>query len=109
MAYSKDLLVLRDGQAQSGKVIKNEFKIKTAFGDVTVKKENIVHIHFARSEGTGYPLSDEIKTNTGDDIRGKLVQTQAISFVSAENNQSERVHRDNINTLLFLGSQDAPA
>ncbi|EAU53863.1 hypothetical protein [Mariprofundus ferrooxydans] len=104
--YSKDLLVLRDGQALSGKVIKNEFKMRTAFGDVTVKKDNIIHIHFMRPDGTGFPPTDEIRTNTGDDIRGQLIQAQTISFVLAEDNQTERVPKDNINTLLFLGSQD---
>jgi len=107
MAYSKDLLILRDGSVMSGKVLKNDFKIKTSYGDVTVKKDQIVHIHFTHSDGSGFPATDEIKTNNGDDIKGKLIQTQAISFVLAADNQTERVPRDNIHTLLILDSLDS--
>ena len=107
MAYSKDLLISRDGQVISGKVLKNDFKIKTSYGDVTVKKDQIVHIHFKRPDGTGFPATDEIKTNSGDDIKGKLIQTQTISFVLATDNQTERIPRDNIHTLLFLDSLDS--
>ncbi|MDX8405055.1 MAG: hypothetical protein R8K50_02780 [Mariprofundus sp.] len=106
MVYSRDLVILRDGQSVSGKVLKNEFKIKTSFGDVTVHKDNIVHIHFMRADGTGYPATDEIKTITGDDIKGQLVRTLTISFVLAANNQTIRIYRDQIHSLLFLGSLD---
>jgi len=109
MAYAKDLLILRDGTVMSGKVLKNDFKIKTSYGDVTVKKEQIVHIDFAHSDGSSFPLTDEIKTNTGDDVKGKLIHTQAISFVLAENNQTERVPKDKIHTLLFIDSHDSEA
>lgn len=107
MAYSKDLLILRDGQVKSGKVLKNDFKIKTSYGDVTVKKDQIVHIHFKRPDCTGFPATDEIKTNSGDDIKGKLIQTKTISFVLATDNQTERISSDNIHTLLFLNSLDS--
>jgi len=50
--------------------------------------------------------TDEIKTKAGDDIKGHLVKTMTISFVLAANNQTERVHRDKIHTLLFLDSLD---
>ncbi|PJA31681.1 MAG: hypothetical protein CO187_08085 [Zetaproteobacteria bacterium CG_4_9_14_3_um_filter_53_7] len=106
MVYSKDLMILRDGQVVSGKVLKNEFKIKTSFGDVTVNKDDIVHIHLMHQDGTGFPATDEIKTKAGDDIKGHLVKTMTISFVLAANNQTERVHRDKIHTLLFLDSLD---
>jgi len=105
-SYAKDLLILRDGSSTAGKVLKNDFKIKTAFGDVHVKKELLVHVYFSRPDGEGFPATDEIKTNTGDEIKGKLVQTQTISFVRAEDNQTERVHRDDIHSLLYLDSAD---
>jgi hypothetical protein len=107
MAYSKDLLILRDGRVMSGKVLKNDFKIKTSYGDVTVKKDQIVHIHFTHSDGSSFPATDEIKTNNGDDIKGKLVQTKTISFVLAADNQTERIPRDKIHTLLILDSLDS--
>jgi len=106
MIYAKDLLILRDGQVLSGKVLKNEFKIKTSFGDVTVNKEQIVNLYFVHPEGTGFPSADQIRTSAGDDIKGKLVQTQTISFVLASNSQTERIPRDKINALIFLESQD---
>jgi len=106
MEYAEDQLILRNGQTLSGKVLKKDFKIKTSYGDVLVKKENIVHIYFMRSDETGYPATDEIKTIQGDDISGKLVQTQAISFVLAANNQTSRIARDKIHSIIFLGELD---
>jgi len=109
MAYAKDLLILRDGSSIPGKVLKNDFRIKTSYADIKVKKELMVHLYFSRPDGSGFPTADEIKTNTGDEIRGTLVQTQTISFVRAADNQTERVHRDDIHSLLFLGLPDADA
>ncbi len=106
MAYSKDLIVLRDGQSASGKVLNKEFKIKTSFGTITLKISKIVHIHFMRPDGTGFPSTDEIKTNDGDDLKGRLIETQTISFVLATNGQTVKIHRDKINTIMFLGSLD---
>jgi len=107
MAYSKDLLILRDGKVMSGKVLKNDFKIKASYGDVTIKKDQIVHIHFVHPDGSSFPPTDEIKTNNGDEIKGKLVQTKTISFVLAADNQTERIAGDKIHTLLFLDSLDS--
>lgn len=106
MAYSEDQLILRNGQTLSGKVLKNDFKIKTSYGNVLVKKENIVHIYFMRSDETGFPSMDEIKTNHGDNIIGKLIQTQMISFVLAANNQTARIAKDKIHSITFLGALD---
>jgi hypothetical protein len=106
MEHSEDQLILRNGQALSGKVLKNDFKIKTSYGDVLVKKENIAHIYFMRPDETGYPATDEVKTNNGDDIKGKLVQSQTISFVLAVNNQTARIARDKIHSITFLGALD---
>ncbi len=107
MVYSKDLLILRDGQAVAGKVLKNEFRIKTSFGDVTVNKDDIVHLHLMHPDGTGFPATDEIKTKSGDDLKGHLVKTMTISFVLAANNQTERIHRDKIHTLMFFDTLDS--
>jgi len=107
MVYSKDLIILRDGQAVAGKILKNDYKIKTSFGDVTVNKDDIVHIHMKHPEGIGFPATDEIKTKSGDDIKGHLVKTLTFSFVLAANNQTERIHRDKIHTLLFFDSLDS--
>jgi len=106
MAYSEDQLILRNGQTLSGKVLKNDFKIKTSYGDAHVKKENIAHIYFMRPDKTGFPATDEIKTNHGDDIKGKLIQTLTISFVLAANNQTARIARDKIHSITFLGALD---
>ena len=106
MAYSEDQLILRNGQTLSGKVLKNDFKIKTSYADVLVKKENIAHINFMRSDETGFPAKDEIKTYNGDNISGKLVQTQMISFVLAANNQTARIARDKIHSMIFLKDLD---
>jgi len=107
MAYAEDQLILRNGQTLSGKVLKKEFKIKTAYGDVLVKKEDIAHLYFKRADEAGFPTLDEIKTNHGDDISGKFVQTQAISFVLAANNQTARIARDKIHSIMFLGELDS--
>ena len=107
MAYAEDQLILRNGQTLSGKVLKNEFKIKTSYGVLLLKKENIVHIFFMRPDETGFPPADEIRTSQGDDIKGKLVQTQTISFVLAENNQTARIARDKIHSITFLGELDS--
>ena len=106
MAYAEDQLILRNGQALSGKVLKNEFKIKTSYDDVLVKKEDIAHIYFMRADETGFPAMDEIKTIQGDDIKGKFVQTQTVSFVLAENNQTARIARDKIHSITFIGELD---
>lgn len=106
MEYSEDQLTLRNGQALSGKVLKNEFKIKTSYGHAIVKKEDIAHIHLMRPDGTGFPATDEIRTNNGDDIKGTLVQTQTISFVLAANNQTARIAKDKIHSITFLGALD---
>ena len=107
MAYAKDLLILRDGSSIPGKVLKNDFRIKTAYADMKVKKELMVHLYFSRPDGSGFPATDEIKTNTGDEIKGMLVQTKTISFVRAADNQTEQVHRDDIHSLLFLDTLGA--
>ncbi len=106
MAYSKDYIILRDGQAVSGQALDKEFKIKTSFGVITIKKSKIVHIHFMHPDGTGFPPTDEIKTNSGDDLKGKITQPETISFVLTTNDQTVKIHRDKINTLIFLGSLD---
>jgi len=106
MAYSEDQLILRNGQALSGKVLKNEFKIKTSYDDVLVKKEDIAHIYFMRADETGFPAMDEIKTIQGDDIKGKFVQTQTVWFVLAENYQPARIARDKIHSITFIGELD---
>jgi len=36
MAHTEDQLILRNGQTLSGKVLKNEFKIKTSYGEVLI-------------------------------------------------------------------------
>ena len=106
MAYSEDQLILRNGQTLSGKVLKKEFKIKTSYADVLVKRESIAHIYFMRPDETGFPAMDEIKTIHGDNIAGKLVQTQTISFVLAANNQTARIARDKIHSMTFLEELD---
>ncbi|ATX79633.1 hypothetical protein Ga0123461_1214 [Mariprofundus aestuarium] len=106
MAYAEDQLILRNGQTLAGKVLKNDFKIKTSHGVLLVKKENIAHILFARSDETGFPATDEIKTIHGDDIKGKLVQTLTISFVLAANNQTARIASDKIHSIILLGELD---
>jgi len=45
-----------------------------------------------RPDGIGFPPTDEIRTNTCDDIRGQLIQAQTISFVLAENHQTDDLH-----------------
>ncbi|ATX82289.1 hypothetical protein Ga0123462_1426 [Mariprofundus ferrinatatus] len=107
MAYAEDQLILRNGQTLAGKVLKNDYKIKTSFGVVTVKKENISHICLKRADETGFPATDEIRTIHGDDIKGKLVQTLTISFVLAANNQTARISRDKIHSITFLGALDS--
>jgi len=107
MAYAEDQLILRNGQTLAGKVLKKDFKIKTSYGDVIAKKENIAHLLFAHPDETSFPTSDEIKTIFGDDIRGKLVQTLTISFVLAANNQTARIARDKIHSIVLLGALDA--
>ncbi len=109
MAYSKDLLILRNGQVLTGKVLKNEFKIKTSYGDVTVNKEKMVHLYFMRPDGTGFPSTDEVKTSSGDDIKGQLIKTPTISFVLAADNQTASVQKDKIHGLIFLNPQPADA
>ena len=106
MRYSKDQIILRDGQAASGKVIENEFTIKTSFGTITVKKNKIIHIHFMKPDGSGFPPSDQIKTIENDDLNGKIIKPKTISFVLATNGQTVKIHRDKIHTLMFLGSLD---
>jgi len=106
MAYSEDQLILRNGQTLSGKVLKKDFKIKTSYGDALVKKENIVHIFFMHPDETSFPAMDEIKTYHGDNIKGKLVQTQMISFVLAANNQTARIAKDKIHSMTFLRDLD---
>lgn len=106
MAYSGDQIILRNGQTLSGKILKSDFKIKTFYGDVAVKKESIAHIYLMRSDESGFPATDVIKSNHGDDIKGKLLQTQTISFVLAANNQTARIARDKIHSMIFLGELD---
>jgi len=106
MAYTNDQLIFRNGETVSGKVLKNEFKIRTSFADIIVKKENIAQVQFMRADGSGFPATDEIRTYAGDSIRGKLVLTQTISFVSGDDNQTERVQRDRIHSLIFIDSLD---
>jgi len=106
MRYSRDQIILRDGQAASGKVIENEFNIKTSFGTITVKKNKIVHVHFMRPDGSGFPPTDQIKTNDGDDLYGKIIKPKTISFVLATNGQTVKIHRNKISTLIFLASID---
>ncbi|NWF39097.1 hypothetical protein F3F96_08120 [Mariprofundus sp. NF] len=107
MAYAEDQLILRNGQTLAGKVLKNDFKIKTSYGDVLVKKENIAHIFLMRPDESGFPASDEIKTICGDEIRGKLVKTMSISFVLAANNQTARIAKEKIHSMIFLTELDS--
>jgi len=109
MSYSRDQVILRDGQAGAGKVEQREFTIVTSFGKIILKKNKIVHIHFKRPDGSGYPPTDEIKTVNGDDLYGKIVSPKIINFVLATSGQSFKIHRDKINTLMFLGSLDHDA
>jgi len=102
MAYINDQLIFRNGEAASGKILKNEYKIKTSHGNIAIKKENIAHIIFMRADKSGYPATDEIRTYAGDEIKGELIQTQTISFVSGSDNQTERIHRDRIHSLVFI-------
>lgn len=106
MRYSKDQIILRDGQAAAGKVMDNEFEISTSFGKILLKKNKIIHIHFMRPDGTSYPPTDEIKTNNGDDINGKIVKPKSITFILASNGQKLKINRDKISTLIFLESLD---
>ncbi|OIO71250.1 MAG: hypothetical protein CO186_04375 [Zetaproteobacteria bacterium CG_4_9_14_3_um_filter_49_83] len=106
MAHTEDQLILRNGQTLSGKVLKNEFKIKTSYGEVLIKKEDIAHICFMRADETGFPAMDEIKTYQGDDIKGALVKTHTLSFVLAANNQTARIAKDKIHSITFMQELD---
>lgn len=106
MRYSKDQLILRDGQAAAGKVTETEFTISTSFGKINLKKNKLVHIHFKRPDGSGYPPTDEIKTNNGDNLYGTITKPKSITFVLASNGQKVKIHRDKISTLVFMQSLD---
>jgi hypothetical protein len=104
MPQWKDIIVLRDGQASKGKALITQVKIKTSIGTLVIKKSKIVHIHFRRRDGTGFPPTDEIKTVNGDDFKGEILGLKTIPFTLAATEETIDIDKDITNTLMFLDS-----
>ena len=96
----KNILVMKTGEALVGQVLDAEFEIKSAFGLLTFKPKQIVHIHFAGAPG--FPV-DELQIVSGDRIKGD-VSPRKLLFKLESTGQEVEIPKSTIHTAVFLDS-----
>jgi hypothetical protein len=95
MKYS-DMIIGRHGDAISGKVMDKRFDISSVFGNIAVKTENIIWIHFMNLPQF---KQDEIWLTNDDRLTGKI-QQDVILFELEAGTQRE-ISRDAIHTIII--------
>ncbi len=101
MAKAADIVILRDNQLIRGDVLIKEYKIETSFGVLKIAKSKIVHIHFKRASGTGFPDRDIIQTKDDGDYKGKILNIKTIPVKLSVNGQRVNIERRFVNTMVF--------
>jgi hypothetical protein len=99
-----DIIIGRSGDSLLGTVLNREFGIKTSFGDLTVKKNQVAWIHF--TDPPRFEV-DEIWLHAGDRLLGKVTGTE-IRFRPSGGKEIQ-VPYSAIHTLMVDGGIDSRA
>jgi len=91
-----DVVVFKDGNLVNGKVLTHRGRIKTAYGEIIVKKKDIANIHM---RGIQFK-TDQIITLDLNRFKGSL--QEAIIRIKLKDGQNIDVAKNKINTILML-------
>jgi len=91
-----DVIVFKDGNLVNGKILTNTFPIKTAYGEIIVKKKVVANIHM---RGIQFK-TDQIITLDLNRFKGSLQET--IVRIKLQDGQNIEVAKNKINTMMML-------
>lgn len=96
MKYS-DIIIGRRGDSINGKVMDKSFDISSVFGNISVKTESIIWIHFMNPPQF---QQDEIWLTNDDRLTGKI-QQDVIHYKLEEDGTQRDISRDLIHTIII--------
>ena len=91
-----DVIVFKDGNLMNGRVLTQNFPIKTSYGEIVVKKKDIANIHM---RGIQFK-TDQIVTLDLNRFRGSLQQSTI--RIKLKDGQNIEVIKNKINTIVML-------
>ncbi|MGW8302989.1 MAG: hypothetical protein ACWGNO_13015 [Desulfobacterales bacterium] len=91
-----DVIVFKDGNLVNAKVLTQSFSIRTAYGEIVVKKKDIANIHM---RGIQFK-TDQIITLDLNRFKGSL--QEAMIRIKLTDGQNIDVAKNKINTIMML-------
>jgi len=91
-----DVIVFKDGNLVNAKVLTQSFSIRTAYGEIVVKKKDIANIHM---RGIQFK-TDQIITLDLNRFKGSL--QEAMIRIKLTDGQNIDLAKNKINTIMML-------
>jgi len=91
-----DAVIFKNGDFVNGKVLTKNFNLKTLYGEIKVKREDVAHIHM---KGTQF-AKDEILTMELNKFSGTL--KEKIIEVKLKSGQKMEIKKNKIHTIMML-------
>jgi len=92
----QDAIIFKNGDFINGEVLTAVFNIKTSYGQITIKRKEVGHIHMSGTQFT----QDEIVTQELNKFTGVL-QEETI-HVKLQSGQELKIEKNKILTLMML-------
>ena len=92
----QDVIIFKNGDFINGKILTKSFNIETSYGQITIKRKEVGHIHIS---GTQFK-QDVIETVERNRFRGVL-QEETID-VKLKGGQELKIGKNEILTLMML-------
>lgn len=93
-----DIIMLKDGTSINGEVITKAFILKTKFGDIKLKKSDILTVHFKNKTQFS---ADEVQISAGTRLEGDF-QPAVFDIRIEELDQVVQINKSDIGTLIFF-------
>ena len=91
-----DVIVFKKGDLLNGTVLNSAFPIKTAYGEIIVKKKDIANIHMRGAQFR----TDQIITLDLNRFKGSLQDT--VIRIKLKDGQNIEAPKNTINTIMML-------
>ena len=91
-----DAVIFKDGDFVNGKVLTGYFNLKTSYGEIKVKREDVAHIHMKGAQFA----RDEILTTELNKFSGTLKEKTI--EVKLEDGQKIGIKKNKIHTIIML-------
>ena len=91
-----DVIVFKNGDLLNGRILNVAFPIKTAYGEIVVKKKDIANIHIRGAQFR----TDQIITLDLNRFKGSLLEKMVM--VKLTDRQNIEIPKHKINTIVML-------